>query len=269
MIDPPIPFISPTAATPVRTISYGPDESHRGDLHLPASAPKAIVALLHGGFWRMPYGREETGAIARDLAARGYAVWNLEYRRLGAPGGGWPGTFDDVADGLDHLAVLAGDVAGLDPQRVIVAGHSAGGHLALWSAARGGAAPGLRRPSRVRPIAAAGLAAITDVADMFASGAGGGAAAELLGGSPDARPERYATASPLMVLPLGVPQLIVHGTGDTAVPIATARRYASAAGAAGDDVEFVELPHADHMDPTDPASEAHAALVRWLERIAG
>jgi acetyl esterase/lipase len=113
------------------------------------------VCLLHGGFWRMPYGRDEMDAIARDLAARGFAVWNLEYRRVGAPGGGWPGTLDDVGAGIDHLATLVGEGVNLDLERVAVVGHSAGGQLALWSASR--ASP------RVRVAAAAGLAPVADL----------------------------------------------------------------------------------------------------------
>lgn len=252
----------------MRAVAYGPDPSQCGDLFMPGGAPKLTVALLHGGFWRMPYGRDETGPVARDLAARGFAVWNLEYRRLGAPGGGWPGTFADVSDGLDRLAGLAAEIPALDPSRVVVAGHSAGGQLALWAAARSARGGELRPPSRVRPLAAAGLAAITDLAAAFAAGSGRGAVAELLAGSPAAVPARYAEASPLARLPLGVPHLVLHGALDDAVSVADARRYAAAARACDDPVEFIELPDAGHFDPIEPASGAHAAFVAWLERLA-
>jgi acetyl esterase/lipase len=261
-----------SAPVAARTSRYGPLESQEGDLYLPTlpNSPRPpVVCLLHGGFWRMPYGREELDPVARDLAARGFAVWNLEYRRLGAPLGGWPETFQDVAAGIDHLATLAAEGAALDPGRVIVAGHSAGGHLALWSVARGDRPDLLRRPARVRPIAAAGLAAIVDLATAFEQDAGRGAVGELLGGSPDTQPARYAAASPLALLPLGVDQLILHGTLDEALPVATARLYARAATAAGDRVQFTELPRAGHMDYLDPGSEAHATLCRWLETRAG
>jgi acetyl esterase/lipase len=215
----------------------------------------------------MPYGREELAAVAADLAARGFAVWNLEYRRLGEPGSGFPGTFDDVAAGIDHLANLVDHGIELDLRRVILAGHSAGGNLALWSAARGARPGGLRRPARVTPIAAAGLAAIVDLAGSFAANAGNGAAGELLGGSPQSFPERFAVASPRELLPLGVEQLIVHGAADEALPVASAREYAHAAEEAGDRVEYAELPRAGHMDFVDPGSEAHDTLCRWLERF--
>jgi acetyl esterase/lipase len=249
-----------------RTFAYGPDPSQEGDLYLPAETRPPVVCLLHGGFWRMPYGRNQLDSVACDLASRGFAVWNLEYRRLGAPGGGWPGTLNDAADGIDFLADLAAEGIDLDLGRVIVAGHSAGGHLALWSAARRGMHPDLRPSSRVRPAAVAGLAAIVDLAATYAAGSGGNAVAELLGGSPADQPLRYDAASPLSLLPLGIPQLILHGSADEALPVEGARSYARAA-AAGDRVQFVELPNAGHMDFLDPDSDAHRALYAWLELV--
>lgn len=227
------------------------------------------MCLLHGGFWRMPYGRDQLDAIARDLAARGWAAWNLGYRRLGEPGGGWPGTFEDVAAGVDHLAVLVDEGIDLDLQRVIVAGHSAGGQLALWAAANGSRPHGPCGPSRVRPVAAAGLAAVADLDGAFAIDAGNGAVAALLGGSPDEHPQRYAAASPMQRLPLGVPQLILHGALDAALPVGLARGYAAAAKASGDRIDCVELADAGHMDFVDPASGAHAAFVAWLQGAWG
>jgi acetyl esterase/lipase len=238
----------------MQTIRYGQDEGQEGDLHLPGRRRPAVVCLLHGGFWRMPHGREQMTPIAEDLASRGFAVWNLEYRRLGTPGAGWPGTLEDVADGIEHLD--------LDLDRVTVVGHSAGGHLALWSAARPG--PRGAASPRVRVAAAIGLAPIADLARAYESGVGGEAVAELIGGAPGRYPERFRAASPVEMLPLGIRQLLLHGTADHAVPIELSRRYARMASAAGDDVELVELPGAGHMDFLDPDGEAHAILCRWL-----
>jgi acetyl esterase/lipase len=210
----------------------------------------------------MPHGREQMAAIADDLASRGFAVWNLEYRRLGAPGAGWPATMDDVAAGIDHLAQLPAGGVDFDPGRVTVVGHSAGGHLALWAGGRDRSRRA--RSPRVRLLAVVGLAPIADLARAYESKVGGDVVAELLGGSPSQCPERYREASPMERLPLGVRQLILHGTADDVVPIDLSRRYARAAEAAGDTIELVELPGTGHMEYLDPGSEAHAILCRWL-----
>lgn len=248
------------------TFAYGPLESQVGDLYMPPARRPPVVCLLHGGFWRMPYGREELADIARDIAARGYAVWNIEYRRLGEPGGGWPGTLDDIRTSVDHLAVLSDEGHDLDLDRVIVVGHSAGGHLALWVSAKNKDVAS--RTSRIRPFAAAGLAAISDLARACAISAGGGAVREFLGGGPDEVPDRYRAASPVEMLPLGVRQLVIHGARDQALPIDLSRTYAVAAQASGDEVTLVELPDAGHMDFTDPDSDAHEAVCRWLDHVS-
>jgi acetyl esterase/lipase len=251
----------------MRTINYGPSESQVGDLYLPNATRPPVVCLLHGGFWRMPYGRQELDLVARDLASRNFAVWNLEYRRIGEPDGGWPGTFEDVAAGIDHLASLVVEGIELDLGRLVVVGHSAGGHLALWSSARDHRKSPLRMPARVRPAGAVGLAAVVDLARAFSLGAGDSAVGAFLEGSPDQQPARYAAASPIALLPLGVNQLIVHGGLDEVLPVELAREYVQAARAAGDSVQFPELPRAGHMDFLDPGSDAHATLCAWLEQF--
>ena len=251
----------------VHTIKYGPSDSHVGDLYLPNVGRPPVVCLLHGGFWRMPYGREEFNPVARDLASRNFAVWNLEYRRLGESGGGWPETFHDVAAGIDHLASLAVEGIELDLGRVVAVGHSAGGHLALWSSARNHRQTPLRTPVRIRPAGAVGLAAVVDLARTFSLGSGDSAVRAFLDGSPSQQSVRYAAASPVALLPLGVNQLIVHGEMDATLPVEIAREYVQAARAAGDNVQFAELPRAGHMDFLDPASDAHATLCAWLEQF--
>jgi acetyl esterase/lipase len=254
-----------------RTVAYGASADHVGDLYLPdrgqahrsGSDPAPVICLLHGGFWRLPYGRDHIAPIAVDLAARGFAVWNLEYRRVGAAGGGWPGTFEDVGAGIDHLATLTADGAPLDLGRITAVGHSAGGHLALWCAAR---QRGHWQPRRVTMAAAVGLAAVSDLGLAYALGCGNGAVGNFMGGSPLEVAARYQTGSPSEMLPLGTRQLLIHGTHDEDVPIDLSRRYAAAARAAGDDLHFMELDAATHMDFVDPLSAAHAALCQWLER---
>jgi acetyl esterase/lipase len=248
--------------------AYGPGPDRFGELWRPAGAgPWPVVALLHGGFWRATRTLELMRPLAADLAGRGFAAWNLEYRRVGQPGGGWPGTCEDVAAGLDHLAGLAGR-APLDLDRLVVAGHSAGGHLALWSAARAGlprGAPGAA--PLVAPCLAVSLAGVCDLHAGAADGIGEGAVAGFLGATPDQAPERYRLASPRSRLPLGVGQLLVHGDADTRVPVEQSRAYAVAAAAAGDPVELVELAGVDHMAVIDPASPAWAEVTHRLGRF--
>lgn len=248
-----------------QTFRYGDASSQSGDLHLPAAGDRwPVVSLLHGGFWRTPYGREQMELVAVDLAARGYAAWNIGYRRIGERGGGWPGTLEDVGSAIDHLSTLAIHEGRLDLGRVAVVGHSAGGQLALCVGARSTA---VRRfaPLKVYPAAVCGLAAVSDLEGAFALGSGNDAARTLMEGSPDEHPDRYAQASPRKLLPLGVRQLLIHGLLDDAVPLELSRTYVRAARDAGERVDYIELPGTGHMQYLDTASEAHARLCAWLE----
>ena len=199
--------------------------------------------------------------LAVDLAARGIAAWNVEYRRVGEDGGGWPGTLEDVAAATDRLA----ETEGIDPERIVTCGHSAGGHLALWLAGRGRVAarmPGAR--PRVRPVAAVAQAAVCDLERAWRDGLGNGAVEAFLG-SFDASPERFAAASPAALAPLGVPQLLVHGNADEIVPIAQSRDHAERDPAA----ELIELDGADHFDVIDVAHPAWRTVVDRVLTLLG
>ena len=189
--------------------------------------------------------------VCKDLVRRGYAVWNLEYRRLGPfAGGGVPNTLDDVAAGVDFLTTFDG----LDLDRASVIGHSAGGHLALWLAAHDLA---------VSPRVFIALAGVADLRLAYELGLGDGVVGSFAGGSPDEVPDRYKLASPIERLPARSRQVLIHGNADVNVPIEVARSYYDAAVAAGDEVEFLERD-CDHMKLIDTAS-AEWQLV--LERL--
>jgi len=246
---------------------YGPHASQRADLYLPNTpAPYPVMVLIHGGSWQKRYGKIFMRGLVGALLRRGWAVWNIEYRRLGA-GGGWPTTFEDVARAIDQLAEL--DDARLDLERVSILGHSAGGHLALWAAGRpnlpAGAPGALDGPPRVRPRLVISQAGVADLTRAYRDWHGGAARA-LMGGAPDEVPERYAAGDPIRLLPLEMPVLIVHGVRDETVSVELSRDYAAAARAAGGEVELVEIEgeagrHRAHLDPR---GEAWAAVARRL-----
>lgn len=266
-------------------LRYGTGEDRVADLWLPArrgprAAPAPLVLFLHGGFWRVAYGRSHTRPLARALSAAGFAVCVPEFRRAGQPGGGWPGTFDDTAAAVDRLPALVGRAVGsprIGTRRVLLAGHSAGGHLSLWAAARRQLPPGT--PWRaggdhvgVRTVepAAAGrsgsvgrgaeiggvvaLAAVSDLAGCYHQGLGQDAATALMGGGPQDYPERYRVADPARMLPLRCPVRLVHGSLDDRVPCAMSRDYVKNARSAGGDAVLDELPDAGHFDVIDPLS---------------
>jgi acetyl esterase/lipase len=242
------------------TLAYGPEPSQEGDLWCPAGeGPHPVVVLFHGGFWYHAWERDLMDGLASDLARRGIAAWNVEYRRVGA-GGGWPATGEDAGRATDHLVALA-PVYGLDLERVAVLGHSAGAQLALWVAAR-------RRRALVHPALVVGLATIADLEAARADRVGGGSVARLLDGPSVADPEAaLADASPLARLPIGVPQLLAHAIDDAVVPLAQTTRYARSAVAAGDAVSVLELEAGGHFDLIDPHTPAWASVASALEKI--
>jgi len=245
----------------VSEFRYGQSDDQSADLYLPPSPARGVICLLHGGFWRTPYDRKELGSLAADLSGRGYAIWNMEYRRLGS-GGGWPSSFLDVAAGIDHLSSLVKQGIALPLDKVVVAGHSAGGHLALWSAAR--ARFSATAEERVHIHAVVGLAPIADLVAAHEAGLAHDAVAELLAGSPQDVMSRYRTACPRLLLPLRTKQLLIHGANDDVVPAQMSRSYAKAARKAGDDVRLIEVAGAGHMDFLEPQSEANDRFRDWL-----
>ncbi len=246
--------------------AYGSDPSQFGEFTAPAGsgAARGIVVVVHGGFWRSAYDLSLGRPLAADLARAGWATWNIEYRRVG-DGGGWSSTFDDAALALDHLATLGS--TRLDLGRVYTLGHSAGGHLAAWLAARPGLPP--QSPGAAPKVRVAGVVSQAGVLDLVEGAElGGGAVVDLMGGGPADVPQRYAVGSPAERAPSGVPSVCVHGTADANVPISQSERFVRRATAAGDRAELVRLEGADHFDLIDVASPAWKACTAALERVS-
>lgn len=221
-------------------IAYGAHPSQFGEFSSPSGERFPVIVVIHGGFWHQRYGLELGRPLAADLVAHGAAAYNIEYRRVGG-GGGWPQTGADVLAAIDALDPALGPVVTL--------GHSAGGHLAVWAAAR--------HPRVAGAVAQAG------VLDFLRHPRITRRAAELLGGGPDEVPERYADASPAALLPIDKPMVLVHGTADEDVPFEQSAGFARASGA-----ELVELPGVGHMDVITVGTQAWAACRDAALRLA-
>jgi acetyl esterase/lipase len=226
-------------------IPYGATPEQFGDLRVPPGpGPHPVVIFIHGGYWRAAYGLEHAGHLCAALKQAGVATWSLEYRRIGNPGGGWPGTGEDILSGAEFLEKLAALYA-LDLKRVVAVGHSAGGQLALWLAAQ----------HKIALRGVVSLAGVSDLRRAYELHLSHDAVVELLGGTPEQVPRRYAEASPMDLLPISVPVRLIHGTRDDTVPLEFSRRYLAAAEAKGDDVRLIELEGAGHFQLIDPRTQ--------------
>ncbi|WP_055600208.1 alpha/beta hydrolase [Streptomyces aureus] len=269
------------AVPPDVSAAYGDHPDQVIDFYAPRDgrtrAP--LVVALHGGAWRAPYDRRHLTPFVDFLARRGFAVANVEYRRgsdIPRQGGAtpvagrWPETFDDVAAALDALPDLAAaHLPQADIGRIVLTGHSAGGQLALWAAARhvlpAGSPWRLPAPPPLRGVVA--LAPIAHFGRSVELGVCGGAVTELLGG-PSAYGERAAHADPSVLLPTGIATTVVQGREDTDVPYAVAEAYAEAAAKAGEEVGLTLLEGIGHFPPIDPAADACAVVAEEIAQLA-
>ncbi|QYN18504.1 S9 family peptidase [Amycolatopsis sp. DSM 110486] len=286
---------TPVVERRVRTVAYGPEPSQVGELYLPeGEGPFPVVVVVHGGYWTAMWDRRQITDVVDDFLGRGYAVWNIEYRRIGEPGGGWPGTFLDIAAAVD--AVDGMDPA-LDTSRVVFVGHSAGGHLTTWAAHRGALpaeAPGAN--PKVTPLGIVSLAGALDLKKGDATGfgtvladpdaeppkdapeaarpeawpivaaeVGDGVVTLLVGARYAENPERYGWTSPLELANPGVPVLAVHGTADEAVPADWSHRYAEKTNAEGGSARYVEVEGATHFDVVQPAHPVWPTVTAWID----
>ena len=233
-------------------IAYGEDPSQWVDLHPSAGRSRGLVVVVHGGFWKAQYSADYGAPLATDLARRGWTAANVEYRRVGN-GGGFPETLDDV-----HAAIRAVAAGAEGP--VVALGHSAGGHLATWAAARGRFERWAGGPALTHVISQAG---VLDLRSAVAQHLGTDAALAFLG---DAGAAAYEQTDPLTQVPLEVPVWAVHAPDDDTVPFAQATTYVDAATAAGAEATLVEVT-GGHFGVVDPGSEAWAACVDVLDSL--
>jgi acetyl esterase/lipase len=248
---------------------YGTDPNQWGEWRSPKGAGRhPLVVMIHGGCWEAAVA--DAGIMdwaAEDLRGRGYVVFNIEYRRLGQVGAGYPGTYLDVAEAI-AFARREAPRHGADPERVILLGHSAGGHLALWAAGRGRipVSSPLHEAHPGRLLGVVALGAITDLkADVTACGEA--VTARMAGEVSSARPDPFADTSPYVLAPLGVRTLLITGLEDVTVPLTIARRYGEHAQALGDRVE-IHTPPGGHVEEIAPGSAAWTAAVAAVESVA-
>jgi len=266
------PFLRPAdvnalpSKAPDAVIAYGADSLQFGELRLPTGkGPFAVAIVIHGGCWVHDYAAAKNAAALSDaLRDAGVATWNVEYRRRDNPGGGWPGTITDVGAATDSLGAIAKRYP-LDLTRVVAVGHSAGGQLALWLAARRQlpASSALHAPAPLPITGVVALGGPGDLEDFNRYGdasCGAGTIPKLLGGTPEQVPDRWRDASPVHWLPLGVPQVMLAGESDRIMPRANLEAYAAKARAKGDRVDVVVVPKAAHHEVMSPQAVTWPAV---------
>ena len=239
-------------------LPYGTDPNQFGDLRLPKSpGPFAVVMNIHGGFWRAKYDLSHAGHLCAALTARNLATWNVEYRRVGNPGGSWPGTFEDIVSAYRFLPQIAKRY-NLDTTKVVVMGHSAGGQLALCLAGH--------EPTVKRSVSLAGVVDLQQAFDLHLSN---DAVVDFLGGKPKDVPEHYHEADPMQLKIPQATQWLIHGAADNLVPAFFSRSYAEKKKTSGEDVHYLEISTAGHFDLIDPHSTAWPKVEDTVRHLVG
>jgi acetyl esterase/lipase len=240
-------------------VAYGTDPNQFGDLRLPKGrGPFPLVMNIHGGFWRAKYDLAHAGHLCAALTSKGLATWNLEYRRVGNPGGGWPGTFEDMRSAYRFLPELRKRYS-LDLSKVVVMGHSAGGQLALCLAAH-----------EVSLKKVVSLAGVLDLQQAWELHLSDNAVVEFLGGKPSEVPQRYSAADPMKLsINHSTTQWLIHGSADDVVPSYLSRNYAQQKKPKGEDVHYLEISTAGHFDLIDPHSQAWTKVEDTVLHLLG
>jgi acetyl esterase/lipase len=240
-------------------VAYGTDTHQFGDVRVPKTkGPYPIVMNIHGGYWRAKYDLVHCGHLCAALTERGLLTWNIEFRRVGDPGGGWPGTFEDIRNAYRFLPQLVKRY-NADPAKVLVMGHSAGGQLALCLASH--------EPSLKSSIS---LAGVVDLQQAFELHLSNNAVVDFLGGTPREVPEHYREADPMefSVNPATI-QWLIHGAADDVVPSYFSRNYAERKKNKGEDVHYSEISTAGHFDLIDPRSKAWTKVQNTVLHLLG
>ena len=242
---------------PDARLTYGTDPNQFGELRLPKTkGPFAVVMNIHGGFWRSKYTLAHAGHLCAALTAKAIATWNIEYRRVDNPGGGWPGTFEDIRNAYRYLPQIAKRYD-FDSTKILVMGHSAGGQLALCLAAH--------ESSLKRAIS---LAGVLDLQQAWEQHLSHNAVVDFLGGKPSQVPEHYHEADPMqLAIDHATTQWLIHGAGDDVVPSYFSRQYAEQKKKRREDVHYTEVSTAGHYDLIDPRSNAWPTVENTVRRL--
>ena len=255
-----------------KRIEYGPEPQHFAESRFPdGPGPFPFLFVVHGGFWQSAYDLKQIGSLCAALTDKGIVTCNLEYRRVGNSGGGWPGTFRDVSLATDNIMDTISSDPAIDVARATVMGHSAGGHLAQWLASthRVPKASPLHSAQKYRLVRAVSLAGVCDLRAAWKQRLGNGAVAKLMGGSPDQYPERFDAGSPIELLPSGSRQILIHGTEDDIVPFSQSEKFVERAEQLGERPTLVKLNGVGHFELIDPESDAWSTIVTAVLPVLG
>lgn len=253
-----------------KRITYGPQPQHFAELRFPPGpGPFPLTLMIHGGFWQSAYDLEHTGLLCADLAGRGIATCNLEYRRIGNLGGGWPGTFQDISLASYKIPEILKSDPRVDLTRTMVMGHSAGGHLALWLVSRHKVSKysQIHDERKSQFANAISLAGVLDLRTAWKQKLGHGIVARLIDGSPNEYPDRYDAGSPIELLPNGAKQVLIHGAIDNTVPASQSEQFERKAAELGDKCSLVKLEDIGHFELIDPESDAWSSVVTSVETM--
>jgi acetyl esterase/lipase len=253
-----------------KRVTYGPDPNQFAELRFPkGQGPFPLLLMIHGGFWQSAYDLKHTGPLCSDLTGRGIVTCNIEYRRIGDPGGGWPGTFQDISLASYRIPEILSSDPRVDMTRSTVMGHSAGAHLALWlvSQHKISKIPPLHETRKSPIVNAISLAGVLDLRTAWKQKLGHGIVTRLMDGPPDQHPDRYDAGSPIELLPNGARQALIHGAADNTVPVSQSEQFARKAAESGDECSLVKLEDTGHFELIDPESDAWSSVLTAVEAV--